>query len=182
MSLHIPRTLRCAGRLLSSLAVAAGFALAAVMLVPAALGYERYVITGGSMTGAVDRGAIAFTKPVPVADLKVGDVITYTPPPAAPLRTLVTHRIVWTGKDKSGARAFRTKGDANKAPDSWQFTLAQPMQARVAFDVPYLGYAFSALGIRLVRMLVIGLPALVIGIAFAVRLWREPDGTAPVVA
>ena len=72
--------------------------------------------------------------------------------------------------------------DANRAADSWRFTLTQPAQARVAFDVPYLGYALAALGVRLVRMLVIGLPALVIGLAFAVHLWRAPDPAEPVAA
>jgi len=58
---------------------------AAVMLVPALLGYHRYVILNGSMTGTYDPGSIVFDKPVPVSMLKVGDVITYSPPPGASL-------------------------------------------------------------------------------------------------
>jgi signal peptidase len=170
---------RCVRGAASALAIAGSFALAAVMLVPAALGYQRYVVTGGSMTGAIGRGSIAFDRAVSVGSLKVGDVITYAPPPAAPVRGLVTHRIVWIGRDPSGGRAFRTKGDANSKPDPWSFTLRGPTQARVVFHVPYAGYPLAALAIRPLRMLLIGFPALVIGIAVAIRLWRpDPEPAA----
>jgi signal peptidase len=147
--------------------------LAALILVPALLGYQRYVITGGSMEGTIDRGSIVFDKPVPPADLKVGDVITYTPPVGGGPRTPVTHRIVWTGRDKDGRRAFRTKGDANAASDPKTFTLDRASQARVEAHVPYVGYAFAALSVRWVRMLAIGLPALLIAIAMLARMWHD---------
>ena len=54
--------------------------LAAATLVPAVAGYDRYVITSGSMTGTYDTGSIVYAKAVPTADLRVGDVITYAPP------------------------------------------------------------------------------------------------------
>jgi signal peptidase len=95
-------------------------------------------------------------------------VITYRPPGR---RELLTHRIVWTG-GADGARAFRTKGDANPRPDPWRFELRRPTQARVAFSVPLLGWAFAALAEREVRMLLIGLPALAIGLAALARVWR----------
>jgi signal peptidase len=147
--------------------------LAALILVPTLLGYQRYVITGGSMQGSIDRGSIVFDKPVPPADLKIGDVITYTPPAGGGPRTPVTHRIVWTGRDKDGRRAFRTKGDANPTSDPKTFTLDRKTQARVAAHVPYVGYAFAALSVRWLRMLVIGLPAVLIALGMLARLWRE---------
>ena len=176
------RTLRISRSLLSTLAIVAAFATAAMMLAPALLGYERYVITGGSMDGAIGRGSIAFDRPVPVDDLRVGDVITYQPPPHSTTAGLVTHRIVWAGHDRDGHRAFRTKGDANRGADPWRFTLTRPTQARVAFHVPYAGYPIAALAIRPLRMLFIGLPALMIGIAAAARLWRDPEGEDAAVA
>ena len=48
----------------AALALAAGFA--AVMLLPALFGFERYVITGGSMSGTYDRGSVIFSEVVPV--------------------------------------------------------------------------------------------------------------------
>jgi len=157
----------------SGVALLAAMALAACMLVPAALGYHRYVIAGGSMSGSYDRGSIVFEKPVATGDLGVGDVITYDPPPDAGVAGLVTHRIVAIQRGGRQGLVFRTKGDANERPDPWRFTLDDPTQPRVAFSVPYLGYAFGALAVRWVRMLVIGLPALLIAFSLLARLWRE---------
>jgi signal peptidase I len=160
-------------RLVSAFGLAVSFALAAAVLLPAALGYQRYVITSGSMAGTYDRGSLVYAREVPTASLRVGDVITYAPPAAAGPDGLVTHRIVWAGRDRSGARAFRTKGDANRVRDPWRFTLTRPRQARAAFHVPYVGFALAALGVREVRMLLIGLPALLIGLGTLVRLWQK---------
>jgi signal peptidase I len=164
--------MRVVRKVLSGAIVAAGLCLAATMLVPPLLGYQRYVVTGGSMDGTYDRGSIVFDEEVPVSDLEVGDVVTYEPPAEAGIDGLVTHRIV-SIRDGGDARSFVTKGDANDAKDPWRFTLDQPTQARVAFHVPYVGYALAALSIREVRMLVIGLPALLIAVALTARLWRE---------
>ncbi|HEX5928131.1 MAG TPA: signal peptidase I [Solirubrobacterales bacterium] len=158
-----------------SLAAAVCLALGAVTLVPAALGLEHYVIVSGSMAGTYDQGSVAFDDEVPVSSLRVGDVITYTPPasdPAAHATGLVTHRI-YSIQRAGGQRVFRTKGDANRAPDPWTFTLDQPTQAKVVGHVPYLGYALAALSIRPVRMLAVGVPAMLIAISVLVGLIGE---------
>ncbi len=170
---------RLAG-LAGNLALGAGALLAALMLVPGLLGYERYVITGGSMEPTIGRGAVVFDDRVPVEALRAGDVITYTAPGHAP-GSRVTHRITAVGGGPDGARVFRTKGDANRAADPWRFTLAQREQARVAFQVPYLGYAFAALDLRPVRMLLVGVPALLVGLALLGGLWREAGANATAV-
>ena len=64
------------------------------------------------MTGTYDRGSVVFDQVVPVASLKVGDVITYRPPAGAGPDHLITHRIAAITTDKSGVRVFRTKGEA----------------------------------------------------------------------
>ena len=161
------------GRWVLNLALGAALLAAGAMLAAALLGYQRYVITGDSMTGAYDRGSLLFSETVPVSELEVGDVITYAPPPRSGVEGMVTHRIVSAGQDRSGARSFRTKGDANQSQDPWRFTLGQPEVARASAGVPYVGFAFAALGMREVRMLLIGLPALLIAIGLAARLWRQ---------
>jgi signal peptidase len=164
----IVRRIRSAASLAGLLAC---FALAGAVLIPAALGYERYVVTSGSMEGSYDRGSIVYAESVPGESLRVGDVITYRPPGPAGAQGLLTHRIVWIGADSGGRRAFRTKGDANPAADPWRFTLDRPTQARAAFGIPYVGYGLSALAVRELRMLVVGLPALLIALAVLARLW-----------
>jgi signal peptidase I len=160
-------------KVLSGIIVAAGLGLAAAMLLPAAFGYQRYVITSGSMTGTYDRGSIVYDKPVPVSDLKVGDVITYGPPASSGVSGLITHRIVSAKDHGADGISYRTKGDANPHADPWKFRLSGPTQAEVAFSIPYLGYGIAALSMLPIRMLLIGVPALLIAIALIARLWRQ---------
>jgi signal peptidase I len=169
------------GTALATALCAACLGLAGLMLLPGLLGYQRYVITSGSMTGTYDRGSVVFDKVVPVSDLRVGDAITYTPPAGSGPSGRITHRIVWIGSDQLGRQALRTQGDANESADPWTFTLDGATQARVAFHVPYVGYVLSALAIRQVRMVLIGLPALLIAFAVLVGFRRDvrKAATAP---
>ena len=116
---------------------------------------------------------------MPVSDLRVGDIITYTPPPDSGIDHLVTHRIIAIHGD-----VLQTKGDAVPQKDPWKFKLDDTQQARVVFSVPYLGYPLIWLADRETRMLVIGLPAAIIGLISlgqvfsALRPRRRPEETA----
>jgi signal peptidase len=170
-SATLPLARRAFGIVLGALALI----LALAVLVPALLGFQRYVITSGSMTGTYDRGSLVFDRVVPTASLRAGDVITFRPPGHA---GLVTHRI-HTLTTVDGKRVLTTKGDANHAPDTWgSITLHDAGQARVAFHLPYLGYGIAVLSERRVRLLVIGLPALLIALSALAGLWRDtaPEG------
>src|SRR5579859_2396330 len=113
----------------------------AALLVPSLLGFDRYVIVSGSMTGTFNRGSVVFSKPKPVADLKVGDVITYMPPAPTGVNHLVSHRIHSIQlADDGTTRVFRTKGDANPGADPWTFALTGQKQNVMHFSVPYVGY------------------------------------------
>jgi signal peptidase len=164
---------RHAGRVLTTLLVAAGLLFGALLLLPAVLGWQRYVIVSGSMSGTYDRGSLVLDEVVPVAALRVGDVITYRPPAGSGPAGLVTHRIVEISRDKLGGLRFRTKGDANQAADPWTFSLKGPEQARVKLGIPKAGFAVAALSDRRWRMLIVGLPAALIGLMSLVGIWRE---------
>jgi signal peptidase len=157
-------------RVLGILLGAAALILAFAVLVPALLGYQRYVITSGSMTGTYDRGSLVFDRVVPTTSLRAGDVITFRPPGHV---GLVTHRIA-SVRTTAGQRVFTTKGDANRVADAWgAIALHDARQARVAFHLPYLGYGLATLSDRRVRMIVIGVPALLIALAALSGLWRD---------
>ena len=141
-------------------------------LAPSLLGLERYVITGGSMSGTFEKGSIAFEKPVPVDDLRVGDVITYQPPADSGVTTLVTHRIVSIKALPTGATQLQTKGDANPDRDPWKFQLVSGDQPVVQHTVPYAGWIFVALADRETRMIAVGVPAALIALASLVELAR----------
>ena len=159
-------------RLVVNLVLVVVVLVAAGFIIPSLMGYERYVIVGGSMSGTFERGSVAFERLAPVEDLEVGDVITYQPPPDSGLATLVTHRIVSIKQKPGGAQVFRTKGDANPGVDPWTFRLHAAQQPRVAFTVPYVGHAFIALADRDTRVLLLGIPAGVICLFSLVELAR----------
>ena len=166
----ITRTIR---RLTAAVFAIAVVGLALLMLAPALLGYERYIITTGSMTGSYAPGSIVYDEVVPTEQLRVGDAITYEPPAGSTPVPVITHRIVSITRRADGERVYRTKGDANRSADPWKFVLDQPTQARVAFSVPYLGNAVNALSERGTRMLLIGAPALLIAVIVLTRTLRE---------
>jgi signal peptidase len=141
-----------------------------LILVPALFGLQRYVITGGSMTGTIPKGAIVYSKLIPTKDLKVGDIITFRPPGYG---EAVTHRIVAIEPGQDGKLVYHTKGDFNETEDPWEVNLEQPKQARYDFYVPYVGYALAALSIRQVRVIVIALPAAIIAISLIWSLWAK---------
>ena len=159
--------------LLTTATVLATAALAAyclLLVVPSLLGFQRYVLTGGSMEPTLHRGSLVFDKVAPVEDLAVGDVITYVPPgESRPL----SHRITSITHDDKNGLVFTSKGDANDAGDPWKFTLDDEVQAKVVFTVPWAGYPLWVLGSPLSRLLLIGGPAMAIAVITCRRLWRQ---------
>jgi signal peptidase I len=168
------KTFRAAGNTAVIIAAVVACVVAALMFVPGLLGYDRYVITGGSMSGTFERGSLVFERQVPVEDLNVGDVITYLPPAESGISELVTHRVIsiTPNPDVSGGLVFKTKGDANASADPWTFTLADTVQPRVLGWIPLVGWIFIALSAPGIRMLAIGIPAAVIALLFLLDFVR----------
>lgn len=169
-------------RVIVNLGLGAVIVVAAGFVVPGLMGFERYVIVGGSMSGTFERGSVAFERLTPVEDLRVGDVITYQPPAESQLATLVTHRIASVRETRNGQHVFRTKGDANDDADSWTFVLPEGEQPRVEFTVPLVGYAFMAISDRETRMLLLGVPAGIVCLLALLDLGRLAGGARRPVA
>lgn len=138
----VPRRppLSATGRVLVLLAILLPVTL--LTLVPVMLGMDRYVVTSDAMGGTMGRGAVVYVHRVPVSDLEVGDVITFTPP-GEPADRRVTRRVV-----RLDGTQVRTQGDARAVPDPWTLPLDGPTQARVVLSVPLLGYPFAGPGGR----------------------------------
>ncbi len=126
--------------------------LVLAFVLPPAFGLSRYTVTDDAMSGTVERGSAVFARSLPVADLRVGDVITYPHPSTS--GELITRRIadieggvIWTRSDSS-------------AIDPRPLTPDQSTRARAVFDVPLAGYAYDALsgGARLVWATVSEIP------------------------
>ena len=160
---------RIVGPAVTSLCIAVVALVALLVLVPAVLGLQRYVITGGSMTGTIDKGSLVYSRLTPVDRLRVGDIVTFVPPGYP---SPVTHRIISISQQR-GKRVFRTKGDFNKVADPWRITFDKPMLARYVYHIPYLGYLLAAFALRPVRLLLIGLPAVLIAVSLLWSLWHS---------
>jgi signal peptidase len=163
--------------ILTLLVMIGSLLLAAILVLPTLLGYERYVIVSGSMEPTIPVGSVIYDEVVPVDEIKVHDVITFVPPPEYGIDDPVTHRVVrisTAGKNTShpGARVFETQGDANEDPDAWQMVLDGPDQARYTRHLPYVGYIYMALQVRWVQLLVIAVPTLGLIIYILVTMWR----------
>lgn len=109
------------------------------------LGHPVMSVLSGSMTPTIRTGDLVIDDPVTpaqAASLHVGQVITFSSP--TDHRDFFTHRIVAVLHGRGGAVSYRTKGDANDAPDA----LPVPSSAVVGVyraKVPYGGYLLSAL-------------------------------------
>jgi signal peptidase len=172
------RAARLTTRLVLGALVVAALGVAALFLVPRALGYDTYVITTGSMRGTVDPGGLVISQRVPVAQLEVGDVITYQPPAGSGVDHLVTHRITKIGTDRLGSTTYRTQGDANPAVDPWVFTLNSGVQPVMRWTVPQMGRPVLWLHDPAHRRVALGVPAAALGLIAlldVVRVLRRRD-------
>ena len=138
-----------------------------------AVGYRPVAVYSGSMEPDLAVGSLAFVQRVPSDEIDVGDVITFSDP-YQPGR-LVTHRVVETVERPEGGLAYRTKGDANLERDPWTIALGE-QGGRVAFDVPYAGYALWYAKTREARTALIVLVAGLVLVALLRSIWRRDDG------
>ncbi len=107
-----------------------------LVLLPPALGLDRFVVTDRAMDGAVGRGSVVLAREVPPSDLAVGDVITFEPPGGSDGER-VTRRIVALSDG-----AARTEGDVTGAADPWVVPLGGSSYDRVWLGIPWIGYPF----------------------------------------
>ena len=153
------------GGLVVGLVLAAG--------VPALVGMRPYTVMSGSMRPTLGVGDVVATRPVRAADVRVDDIITFHDP-ETPGR-LLTHRV--TSIHLAGERAFiATKGDANNHAEHWTI-LADGKVGRVVYHLPLIGYALVVTRGRAARLMLVVIPAIVLGVIELTRIWRprRPD-------
>jgi len=97
---------------------------------------QCYCMRSDSMGDELPAGSVIFTYKVPVKELNVGDVITYT----NGQDMSVTHKIVNVIEDYegSGYPAFRTKGTENVITDS-EVVTREMINGKVIIHIPYIG-------------------------------------------
>lgn len=110
----------------------ASAAFLVLALVGLAAGYRAMVVVSGSMEPSIQRGDIVVS--TPAGDPVPGDVIAYASP-----QGVVVHRVINEFPGEGGGAVYRTKGDANSAPDPWEVP-GDAVLGRVVAVIPYLGY------------------------------------------
>lgn len=154
------RALRWVERLFAAVVLVCALVLVAVVAGPRFFPYEALVVRSGSMTPTMPIGSVVFYHREPASAVRVGQVILFDEPGNAAVR--VTHR-VHEIVHSAGATYFITKGDANPAPDNWRVRAAGAGWV-ASFDVPDIGYPFAYLSTTWARLLLVSVPALVLGI------------------
>ena len=178
-----PRSRRSlAARAVRAAGVGVGSLLLVAMLFlsvgPRVLPYQSLVVRSGSMSPHIPVGSLVLYHRAAATQIKVGDVIVFAKPGRPDEK--VTHRVYRIGEGPNG-RYFETKGDANGAPDAWR--IAATGTGWVAFaHVPEVGYVLGYLQTGSARMLLIVVPALLLGGLTLVEIWRPRNRARRVVA
>ncbi|MHC5795622.1 signal peptidase I [Lacisediminihabitans sp. FW035] len=117
-------------------------ALAAlVVVIPKVAGGIPLTVLTSSMIPKFPPGTLIVDVPVKTDELRIGDVATYQIVSGKP--GVITHRIIAIHNASDGTRTFQFKGDNNSQPDAGEI-LAEQVQGRVWYSLPYIGYVNNA--------------------------------------
>lgn len=160
--------------LLAAVATIVVAGLLVVSVGPRLLPYQALVVRSGSMAPAIPTGSVVFYRKRPASRVRVGDVIVFTKPGRSSER--VTHRVYRIGTSTDG-RYFVTKGDANATPDDWRVP-AVGSGWIATFHLPYVGYVLDAIDSGAGRLLLLLVPAMLLGAITLYEIWRDRAGGA----
>jgi len=155
---------------------ALGFAVVIVMAVtlPSAFGLRDLTVLSGSMEPTISTGDVVVERQISPLDARLGDIVSFKDPEDASI--LITHR-VQSMVVHDGVVSFVTKGDANTGVERWKVS-ADGTIGKVEYHVWRLGYLLSWIRGPLGRVVLVVVPALVLGAYELVRIWR-PRPRAP---
>ena len=167
-----PRTAVKAGRIAARFltSMLAGVAVASLLAVGVslALGYRTFAVLSGSMEPAISGGDAVVDESIPPGAARVGDVVTFKDPSRE--GQLVTHR-VRSVRRRGETVALITKGDANNAVERWNSD-ADGSIGRVRYRLTGAGRVVALVHGPYGRLLLIALPALLLGLYELNRIWR----------
>ena len=160
--------------LLAWATLGAGAALGAAVAAPIVVGWRSLAVLSGSMAPTLQTGDEIVVRPVAPVALRVGDVVTFNDPSRGDV--LVTHRV--RDVRVTGATVHVvTRGDANDGSERWSVA-ADGRVGRVAYRLPKVGYATVAAGGPLGRILLVVVPAILLGACEIWRVWRPRGGNS----
>lgn len=131
-SLNLPRV----GNLILTITAVLGTLCIVATLAAVVLDVRPLVFRSGSMSPAIDTGALALSKTVDADDLEVGDIVSVLD--SGGVR--ITHRLE-TMTLRDGTATLVLRGDANKEPDPEPYVVTTA--DRVFLQIPHAGYIVS---------------------------------------
>ncbi|HKH29601.1 MAG TPA: signal peptidase I [Gaiellaceae bacterium] len=165
---------------IAAVSVALGVALGGfgVVVAPTLFGGRSLTVMSGSMEPALGVGDVVINSRVRPADVRVGDIVTFSDPEGT--GKLITHRVRRV-RIVEGTAHVVTKGDNTNAVERWNIPAADSL-GRVEYRVPLLGFLIFWLHGALASVALIVVPALLLAGFELRRIWRpqpsEPVGDA----
>jgi signal peptidase I len=164
----VPWSLRLVRVAAVSLAVGVGLGTFAVIVAPSLFGGRSLTVMSGSMEPALHVGDVVINSRVSPADVKVGDIVTFSDPEAT--GKLITHRVRRV-RIADGSAHVVTKGDNTNSVERWDIP-ASGSFGRVEYRVPLLGFLVFWLHGPFARIGLIAVPALLLAGFELWRIWR----------
>lgn len=128
---------------------------------------DALIVKSGSMEPTIPTGSVITIYPVEASEVKKGDIITFEiKRPGHEETEYTTHRVIEV-LSNNGEYGFRTKGDANEAPDMGAVT-RDNLVGKYGFTIPYLGYVMAQLDTKIALVALVIVPATIIIIS---ELW-----------
>jgi len=135
--------------------------LVASPLLPTKEYVSSHVVSTGSMEPEIMTGSVVFSS-LEIDEINPGDIIVFKSPQNQD--NTIVHRVM---DIKDGE--YITKGDNNDNADDW-VVFKEDILGKVAFNIPYLGYAIEFLKTPLGFALGVGIPALILIIGFVKKI------------
>ena len=137
-------------------------------------GHPIFSVASGSMTPAIHTGDLIVDNPVTpnqAADLHVGQIISFRESSSGASSLIITHRIVAVLPGSARAPVlYRTKGDANNAPDLGTVAPSQ-VTGVYAERIPFAAYLLSTLHQPLTFVVLIMIPVVYLAEEEVRRRW-----------
>jgi signal peptidase len=150
-------------------------AVVAALIAAWLAGWKLQAVETGSMDPALPTGSLAVVVPTRPETVEVGDVIAYREPADG---RRVLHRVIGVTTSHTGEVFFETRGDANATPDPL-LAPASAIQGRLAWHVPHLGRAATALRPPIGLLVLAGVPVLPLAVGEIYRRRRSLGRHAP---
>jgi signal peptidase len=130
------------GAVLSGVLLILVLALALVVIVvPKLSGGTALTVLTQSMEPDFPPGTLIVIRPTPVADIRIGQVLTYQIESGKP--AVVSHRVINRTIGSDGSTTFSTRGDNNDVADPEPVQVAQ-VRGTLWYAVPWLGWVNNA--------------------------------------